>query len=66
MVGEPLVRVQTAVVEDDSLEEVDHLFVLGVLRAIAGYVESGEAGGMLAELVLWLCQLWFAFCLMAI
>jgi hypothetical protein len=40
--------------------------VLGVLRAIAGYVESGEAGGMLAELVLWLCQLRFAFCLMAI
>lgn len=66
VVGEPLEGVQAAVVEDDGLEEVDHLFVLGVLGTVAGNIEGGEAGGMLAELVLWLCQLWLAFCLVAI
>lgn len=52
MVGEPLVGVQTAVVENDSLEKVNHLFVLGVLGAIAGDIKGREAGSMLAELVL--------------
>lgn len=52
MVGKPLVGVQTAVVENDGLEEVNDLFMLGVLRAIAGNVEGGKASSMLAELVL--------------
>lgn len=51
-VGEPLVGVQTAVVHDDRLEEVDHFFVLDVLGAVAGDVEGGEAGGVLGEFVL--------------
>ena len=40
VIGEPLEGVQAAVMEDHSLEEVDHLFVLGVLGAIAGDVEG--------------------------
>jgi hypothetical protein len=60
-IGEPLVGVQTAVVEDDGLEEVDYLFMLGVLRTIARDVKGGEAGSMLGEFVLWLCQPWSGF-----
>lgn len=52
MFGEPVEGEQTAVVENDSFEEIDDFFVLGVLRAVAGDVERGEAGGMLGEFVL--------------
>jgi hypothetical protein len=51
-IREPLVGVQAAVVEDDGLEEVDYLFVLSVLGAIAGDIEGGEACSVLGELVL--------------
>ena len=57
MISEPLVGVQAAVVEDDRLEEVDHLFVLSVFGTIARDVESGKTRSVLGELVLWLCQL---------
>lgn len=50
--GEPVEGGQTAVVENDRFEEFDHFFVLGVLRAVAGDVERGEAGGVLGEFVL--------------
>ena len=40
MIGEPLEGVQAAVVEDDGLEEVDDLFVLSVLGAIARDIEG--------------------------
>jgi hypothetical protein len=56
-IREPLVGVQAAVVEDDGLEEVDYLFVFGVLGTIAGDIEGGEACSVLRELVLSLCQL---------
>lgn len=50
--GEPFEGVEAAVVEDDRVEEVDHFFVLHVLRAVAGEVEGGEAGGVFGEFVL--------------
>jgi len=65
VVGEPLVGVQAAVVEDGGLEEVDHVFVLDVLWAIAGDIEGREACGVLGELVLWSCQLCLTFLLHA-
>lgn len=48
---EPLEGRETLVVFDCGLEEVDNFLVLAVLRTIAGNVESGVAGCMLAELV---------------
>ena len=64
MIGEPLVGVKARVVENDGFEEIDYLFVLGVLGPIAGDVEGGETGGMLAEFVLWLCQPCSTSCLL--
>jgi len=49
---EPGEGVQPAVVEDGGLEVVDDFGVLDVLRAVAGDVEGGEAGGVFGELVL--------------
>jgi hypothetical protein len=55
VVGEPLEGVQAAVVHDDGFEKVNHFFVFDVLRAVAGDVEGGKAGGVLGELVLGKC-----------
>lgn len=52
VVREPFEGVKTAVVEDDGVEEVDDFLVLHVLRAVAGDVEGGEAGGVFGEFVL--------------
>lgn len=47
MLGEPFESVEAAVVEDRCLEEIDHFFVLGVIRAVAGDVKGREACGVL-------------------
>ena len=61
--GEPGEGRQAGVVHDRRGEEVDDFLVFDVRGAVAGDVEGGEAGGVLGELVLLVCELRFVFSL---